>query len=77
MQLQAPARTAAIDVHAIVADPEISDWLRQALASALTRDPLDVAADAETVAQVLRLRAEASLDEPVPLADAAAGRAGP
>ncbi len=73
MHLQTPAP--AIDVQAVLADPDLSDWMRQALASALSRDPLDVAADAETVAQVLRLRAEASLDEPAPVGTAAS--AGP
>lgn len=68
----------AIDFQSILADQELSEWLRQTLATALTRDPLDVAADAETVAQVLRLRAEASLDEPVPAAPAGvASNAGP
>jgi hypothetical protein len=52
----------AIDCRALLSDPATSDWLRQALASALARDPLDVAVDAEIVAQVLRLRAEAALE---------------
>lgn len=74
MHMHAPA---AIDYQALLTDPAASDWLRQTLASALTRDPVDVAGDAEIVAQVLRLRAEASLDELDLAATRPAGTAGP
>lgn len=51
----------AIDYEALLGNPDASLWLRHALASALERDPVDVAIEAEVVAQVLRRRAEAAL----------------
>jgi hypothetical protein len=51
-----------IDLGAILNDSAASDWLKDALSGALTRDPVDAANDAEIVAQVLRLRAEAVLE---------------
>lgn len=56
-----PPAPRAIDYEALLGNPDASLWLRHALASALERDPVDVATEAEIVAQVLRLRAEAAL----------------
>jgi hypothetical protein len=42
----------------ILASVETSDWLKLALKAALTRDPIEVAKDAEILAAVLRARAE-------------------
>lgn len=40
--------------QAIIEDPTASDWLKAALLSALDRDPVDAAADAEILAAALR-----------------------
>jgi len=38
----------------VLADPTASDWLKNALRSAIERDPVDAADDAEALAQLLR-----------------------
>lgn len=38
----------------VLADPSASYWLRDAIKSAMKRDPLDALRDAETLAEVLR-----------------------
>ena len=48
---RAPDR--AIEVIALIADPATSYWLRDALVSALERDPFDAERDALTLANVL------------------------
>jgi hypothetical protein len=48
-------------VEAIRNDPAASCWLQDALGAALSRDPVDAAADAEALAEALRERAEAIL----------------
>jgi len=40
-------------IEHILADPAASDWLKAALHSALSRDPVDAANDAEVLAKVL------------------------
>lgn len=45
----------------VIADPATSDWLKAALRSALERDALDAAADAETLATLLGARVNALL----------------
>jgi hypothetical protein len=45
----------------ILNDPAASDWLRRALASALDRDPVDAAADARLLFEVLEERCGAIL----------------
>lgn len=47
--------------EAILNDPAASDWLKLALVSALERDPVDAANDAEVLAAVLRERCDAVL----------------
>ena len=42
------------DFLAVLADPSASYWLRDAIKSAMKRDPLDALRDAETLAEVLR-----------------------
>lgn len=42
----------------VLNDPTASTWLREALRSALERDPVDAANDAEALAQLLVQRAE-------------------
>lgn len=42
-------------------NPCASFWLKQALATALQRDPVDAVNDAEALAEVLRARADAVL----------------
>jgi hypothetical protein len=40
-------------VAAVLADPAASHWLKQALSSALTRDPVDAVNDAEVLVRLL------------------------
>ena len=48
-------------VGAVLADPAASQWLKTALRRALTRDPVDAANDAETLAALLCDRADRAL----------------
>lgn len=52
---------APLSPAAILADPASSYWLKDALRSALDRDPIDAAADAELLAHVLKDRANRAL----------------
>ena len=45
------------EIRAICADPSLSFWFREALTSALKRDPVDAAHDAGLLALVLDRRA--------------------
>jgi hypothetical protein len=45
-------------IAAVLAAPETSDWLKQSLQTALDRDPVDAAADAELLARLLAERAD-------------------
>lgn len=47
-----------IDPEQILADPSVSNWLKDAIRSALRRDPVDALDDAETLCIVLRERLE-------------------
>ncbi len=40
--------------------PSSSEWLKKALTEAINRDPAEVAADAETLCRILKLRAAAA-----------------
>lgn len=40
-------------IERVLADPAASDWLKTALRSALSRDPVDAANDAEVLAKLL------------------------
>jgi hypothetical protein len=43
-------------IEQVLADPAGSDWLKAALRSALSRDPVDAANDAEVLAKLLDRR---------------------
>jgi hypothetical protein len=51
----------ALECEAILNDFAASDWLKLALVSALERDPVDAANDAEVLAAALRVRCDAVL----------------
>ena len=46
------------EIQAIIQDPSTSYWLRDALKTAMQRDPLDVASDAEYLAMLFAKRAQ-------------------
>jgi hypothetical protein len=48
-------------IYEVLADPAASFWLKTALRSALRRDPVDAAHDAEILAQLLGQRCDALL----------------
>ena len=50
------------EIKRLVEDPSISFWLRDALLSALNRDPVDAANDAGLLAMVLDKRAATLLE---------------
>lgn len=49
------------ELEKLLSDPATSFWLKSALRSALTRDPLDAERDAGTLYLMLRCRAEQAL----------------
>lgn len=49
-------------IEQILADPAASDWLKAALYTALSRDPVDAANDAEVLAKVLDHRCRQMLE---------------
>ena len=49
-------------IEQILADPGASGWLKAALLSALSRDPVDAANDAEVLAKVLDHRCRQMLE---------------
>lgn len=50
-------------INNILNDPLASNWIKDALRSALDRDPIDAANDAELLASLLASRAAASAGE--------------
>jgi len=44
------------EIAAVLGDPAASSWLKACLCSALSRDPVDAANDAEVLAQMLQRR---------------------
>jgi hypothetical protein len=48
-------------IDEVLADPAASFWLKMALRSALSRDPVDAAHDSEILAQLLGRRCDALL----------------
>ncbi len=50
-------------IDEILADPAASFWLKAALRSALSRDPVDAANDADVLARVLNDRCRHFLEE--------------
>jgi hypothetical protein len=49
------------EITAVFGDPAASYWLKTCLCSALSRDPVDAANDAEVLAQLLERRCRAIL----------------
>lgn len=49
------------DIERVLSDFATSDWLKTSLAWALRRDPVDAAADAEYLAELLGERCDAIL----------------
>ncbi len=43
-------------INEVLANPDASKWLKQGLASAIRRDPVDAYADAETMEWLLGMR---------------------
>jgi len=59
--------TTTPEISAVQSDPCASYWLRGALESAIGRDPVDAARDAEALCRLLAGRAKAALNgHPVP-----------
>ena len=54
-------------IDEILGDPAASFWLKGALRSALSRDPVDAANDADLLAQVLELRCRSILKNSTPV----------
>lgn len=48
----------ALDIQAVLDDPCVSYWTKNALQSALSRDPVDAAHDAALLAKILARRAD-------------------
>ena len=46
------------EIERVLVDPAASCWLKDALRSALDRDPVDAASDAEVLAQLLEQRCQ-------------------
>jgi hypothetical protein len=57
-----PMPTSAIEGREILDDPSASDWLKEALRSALDRDPVDALNDALLLAATLEERLRTVLD---------------
>jgi len=53
------------EIDDVLQDPESSRWLRRALRTALSRDPVDAAADAARLVKVLEQRLSDALREEV------------
>ena len=50
-------------IEAVRTDPSCSRWLCEALTTALARDPVDAANDADALSMILEMRAKAMLHE--------------
>jgi hypothetical protein len=50
--------TKQLEIEQVLTDPTASFWLKEALSSALDRDPVDAANDAEVLAQLLGRRCQ-------------------
>jgi hypothetical protein len=49
------------EIDEVLTDPAASSWLKTALSSALSRDPVDVANDSEILARLLDRRCSGTL----------------
>ena len=63
-----------VTVEALLTSLSTSDWLKRALRTALNRDVVDAANDAEILARVLSARAEQALASSAALRGGYAGR---
>lgn len=54
-------------IEEILADPAASFWLKNALRSALSRDPVDASNDADILARVLNCRCRSVLEDSTPI----------
>jgi len=54
-------------IDQILGDPAASFWIKAALRSALSRDPVDAANDADLLAQVLELQCRSILKSSTPV----------
>jgi hypothetical protein len=54
-------------IDEILGDPAASFWIKAALCSALSRDPVDAANDADLLAQVLELQCRSILKNSTPV----------
>lgn len=61
----------APSIEVVLVDPSVRFWLKDALRSALSRDPIDAASDAMLLANVLDARAATAFPEPSPMDGAA------
>lgn len=52
-----------LDIDQVLRDPAASYWLKSSLLSALARDPVDAANDAEVLAQLLDRRCRIILEQ--------------
>ena len=52
-----------MEVSAFLLNKSVSTWFKEALTSALARDPVDAANDAATLAELLQKQADATLAE--------------
>jgi hypothetical protein len=59
-----PDKPEVPSAETVLTDPAASVWLRAALRSALVRDPVDAANDAEVLARVLDARCRSILGQP-------------
>ena len=50
-------------IDEVLVDPAASLWLKSALRSALSRDPIDAANDSEILARLLQLRCDRLLEK--------------
>jgi hypothetical protein len=50
------------EIEQVLADPAASFWLKAALRSSLSRDPVDAANDSDILARLLEQRCRAILD---------------
>ena len=58
LALKGDSMAEQIEIEQVLADPAASFWLKEALRSALTRDPVDAANDAEVLARLLDRRCQ-------------------
>jgi hypothetical protein len=53
LALNGDVMTQRLEIERVLADPAASSWLKEALSSALDRDPVDATNEAEVLAQLL------------------------